>query len=207
MESSIAVFLPRQLACEQLPTSKMWGEAEEAMGRGMWAHVACALGRDYFFQAASTPPPPLPTKSKTLRIDIVPGYEPGPSNFPSRAMSGLTPLPSFYPDRMSCSVALPSAEPVKTNPRKLARHPGKIYCLEYPATRNRTRDHLIAAVLYSQMLYQLSYSRLARREVARARLRPLGAWRTCLGRSMQSASCGIRAHDLPLTERVLCQLS
>lgn len=29
-----------------------------------------------------------------------------------------------------------------------------------PATRNRTRDHLIAAALYSQMLYQLSYSRL-----------------------------------------------
>ena len=28
-----------------------------------------------------------------------------------------------------------------------------------PATRNRTRDHLIAATLYSQMLYQLSYSR------------------------------------------------
>ena len=31
---------------------------------------------------------------------------------------------------------------------------------ENPATRNRTRDHLIAAALYSQMLYQLSYSRL-----------------------------------------------
>jgi hypothetical protein len=29
-----------------------------------------------------------------------------------------------------------------------------------PATRNRTRDHLIAAAVYSQMLYQLSYSRL-----------------------------------------------
>ena len=28
-----------------------------------------------------------------------------------------------------------------------------------PATRNRTRDHLIAARLYSQMLCQLSYSR------------------------------------------------
>ena len=28
-----------------------------------------------------------------------------------------------------------------------------------PATRNRTRDHLIAADIYSQMLYQLSYSR------------------------------------------------
>ena len=30
-----------------------------------------------------------------------------------------------------------------------------------PATRNRTRDHLIAAAFYSQMLYQLSYSRLS----------------------------------------------
>ena len=29
-----------------------------------------------------------------------------------------------------------------------------------PATRNRTRDHLIAAAFYSQMLYQLSYSRV-----------------------------------------------
>ena len=31
---------------------------------------------------------------------------------------------------------------------------------ENPTTRNRTKDHLIAAALYSQMLYQLSYSRL-----------------------------------------------
>ena len=30
---------------------------------------------------------------------------------------------------------------------------------ECPATRNRTRDHLIAARIYSQMLCQLSYSR------------------------------------------------
>lgn len=30
---------------------------------------------------------------------------------------------------------------------------------ENPATRNRTRDHLITAEIYSQMLYQLSYSR------------------------------------------------
>ena len=29
-----------------------------------------------------------------------------------------------------------------------------------PATRNRAKDHLIAAEIYSQMLYQLSYSRL-----------------------------------------------
>ena len=32
--------------------------------------------------------------------------------------------------------------------------------LETPATRNRTRDHLIAAAIYSQMLCQLSYSRI-----------------------------------------------
>ena len=30
-----------------------------------------------------------------------------------------------------------------------------------PVTRNRTRDHLIAALIYSQMLCQLSYDRLA----------------------------------------------
>ena len=30
---------------------------------------------------------------------------------------------------------------------------------KHPATRNRTRDHLIAAWVYSQMLYQLSYGR------------------------------------------------
>ena len=31
--------------------------------------------------------------------------------------------------------------------------------LENPVTRNRTRDHLISARFYSQMLYQLSYDR------------------------------------------------
>ena len=31
--------------------------------------------------------------------------------------------------------------------------------LANPVTRNRTRDHLIAAIIYSQMLYQLSYDR------------------------------------------------
>ena len=33
--------------------------------------------------------------------------------------------------------------------------------LKSPATRNRTKDNLMAANVYSQMLYQLSYSRLA----------------------------------------------
>ena len=32
-----------------------------------------------------------------------------------------------------------------------------------PVTRNRTRDHLITAKFYSQMLYQLSYSRLIKK--------------------------------------------
>ena len=39
----------------------------------------------------------------------------------------------------------------------VARGPGGE---QSPATRNRTRDHLIAAKFYSQTLYQLSYSRL-----------------------------------------------
>ena len=38
--------------------------------------------------------------------------------------------------------------------------PGQCWMWKSPATRNRTRDHLIAASFYSQMLYQLSYSRL-----------------------------------------------
>ena len=40
-----------------------------------------------------------------------------------------------------------------------------------PATRNRTRDHLIAAAFYSQMLYQLSYSRCVRRSHTKAKER------------------------------------
>ena len=36
------------------------------------------------------------------------------------------------------------------------------------ATQNRTRDHLIAADFYSQMLYQLSYSRLGIHELLQA---------------------------------------
>ena len=45
--------------------------------------------------------------------------------------------------------------------RIMAALPPGQYCMwKSPATRNRTRDHLIAASFYSQMLYQLSYSRL-----------------------------------------------
>ena len=43
---------------------------------------------------------------------------------------------------------------------------------ESPATRNRTGDHLIAAKFYSQMLYQLSYSRLAEKKAGLERPRP-----------------------------------
>ena len=39
---------------------------------------------------------------------------------------------------------------------------------EYPATQNRTRDHLIAAEVYSQMLYQLSYRQRWRSTVFQA---------------------------------------
>ena len=35
-----------------------------------------------------------------------------------------------------------------------------IHVVMIPATLNQTSDHLIAAANYSQMLYQLSYSRL-----------------------------------------------
>ena len=37
-----------------------------------------------------------------------------------------------------------------------------------PATRNQTRDHLMAADFYSQMLYQLSYTRLGIHELLKA---------------------------------------
>ena len=43
--------------------------------------------------------------------------------------------------------------------RWLGLCPGLCGLCKYPATRNRTRDHLIAAGVYSHMLYQLSYSR------------------------------------------------
>ena len=58
---------------------------------------------------------------------------------------------------------------VSVLPRCLQPHHRKRLCrsggegaTRNPATRNRTRDHMISARLYSQMLCQLSYSRLAR---------------------------------------------
>ena len=44
--------------------------------------------------------------------------------------------------------------------RQLNAYPSKC-AMGDPATRNRTRDHLITALIYSQMLCQLSYRRLA----------------------------------------------
>ena len=41
-----------------------------------------------------------------------------------------------------------------------------LHRLRNPVTRNRTRDHLIAALIYSQMLCQLSYDRLATSDFA-----------------------------------------
>ena len=73
-------------------------------------------------------------------------------------------------------VGMPASGLKQTSPRKV-RRTRKALCLQEgwrrngfrllrrraksknPATRNRTRDHLIAAALYSQMLYQLSYNR------------------------------------------------
>ena len=55
-----------------------------------------------------------------------------------------------------------SAEAASPMPRQVGGlgNSMKVLHAKNPATRNRTRDHLISATLYSQMLYQLSYSRL-----------------------------------------------
>ena len=71
-----------------------------------------------------------------------------------------------------------------------------------PATRNRTRDHLIAAKLYSQMLCQLSYSRLV-------------AWQPTIFpaiKQRRDQEAGVCCCVLSLVHRVgqggqLCQLS
>ena len=61
-------------------------------------------------------------------------------------------------------------------------------CRENPATRNRTRDHLITARVYSQMLYQLSYSRLAYHGLRVNRL----AWqRRCLHGYALMSDCNV----------------
>ena len=50
-----------------------------------------------------------------------------------------------------------------------ARHgDGVLWVMRSPATRNRTRDHLITAQIYSQMLCQLSYSRYESAETGTA---------------------------------------
>ena len=63
--------------------------------------------------------------------------------------------------------------------RQLNAYPSKC-AMGDPATRNRTRDHLITALIYSQMLCQLSYSRdesAAVTQVVAGRPRPpLASW-------------------------------
>ena len=63
--------------------------------------------------------------------------------------------------------------------RQLNAYPSKC-AMGDPATRNRTRDHLITALIYSQMLCQLSYSRdenAAAAQVVAGRPRPpLASW-------------------------------
>ena len=81
---------------------------------------------------------------------------------------GQTPqarLGSFGTPNTPCAVKLAlalSKEAVGPMPRQVGGlgNSIKVLHVKNPATRNRTRDHLISATLYSQMLYQLSYSRL-----------------------------------------------
>lgn len=47
-----------------------------------------------------------------------------------------------------------------THVTSLQRNASSKSDVQSPATRNRTRDHLITAWIYSQMLCQLSYSRI-----------------------------------------------
>ena len=65
------------------------------------------------------------------------------------AMAGKT--PSFASDSMWTRQA-------RARAGRRARHDAEIVRRRSPATTQR--DHLIAATLYSQMLYQLSYSQL-----------------------------------------------
>ena len=61
----------------------------------------------------------------------------------------------FNPGRSHCY----SIHCVGAGTRQQAPERISVHTHQNPATRNRTRDHLIAAEVYSQMLYQLSYSR------------------------------------------------
>ena len=64
-----------------------------------------------------------------------------------------------------------------------------------PATRNRTRDHLIPARIYSQMLYQLSYSR---RDNSRAEPQPLRlSAQTVAPNASKSLRCRCREQRRP----------
>ena len=80
---------------------------------------------------------------------------------------GQTPqarLGSFGTPNRPCAVKLAlalSKEAASPMPRQVGGLGNSVRVLHVknPATRNRTRDHLISATLYSQMLYQLSHSR------------------------------------------------
>ena len=53
-----------------------------------------------------------------------------------------------------------AGQPLSDQLRHRPSVPHRLTWVSNPVTRNRTRDHLIAALIYSQMLYQLSYDRL-----------------------------------------------
>ena len=74
-----------------------------------------------------------------------------------------------------------------------------------PATQNRTRDHLIAAAVYSQMLYQLSYSRSCPHVLQRVATTrdptPIEhalaiSWERCRGARIGSAASSRRARGV-----------
>ena len=53
-----------------------------------------------------------------------------------------------------------AGQPLSDQLRHRPSVPHRLTWVSNPVTRNRTRDHLIAALIYNQMLYQLSYDRL-----------------------------------------------
>ena len=66
--------------------------------------------------------------------------------------------------------------------------------LQNPATRNRARDHLIAAGFYSQMLYQLSYSRLGASDW---QMQFEGIWQRFVTEMMQMRAVCLHAYMQP----------
>ena len=52
-----------------------------------------------------------------------------------------------------------AGQSLSDQPRHIPPVSHRLTWISNPVTRNRTRDHLMAELIYSQMLYQLSYSR------------------------------------------------